>query len=146
MVRGIGRRWRQSSGNACLSATQYAYHAIIFILPSALRGLTAPSGSWLCNSNRYENFEGTLHFSRFLALRSMRFTANSAEPKRIVSLLKYDWQHFLRGRDALFSVRAGLVILPFAVFDERSHQFWSPRRDANRGAYVQRSTLGLNFF
>jgi hypothetical protein len=101
-VRGIGRRWRQSSGNACLSATQYAYHAIVFILPSTLRGLTAPSGSWVCNSNRYGNFEGALHFNRFLALRSMWYATNSAEPKRIVCLLKYDWQHFLRRKDALF--------------------------------------------
>src|ERR1700722_15633933 len=69
-VRGIGRRWRQSSGNACLSATQYAYHAIAFYPSKRAEGSNCPIRKLLCNSNRYVNFEGSLHFNRFLVLRS----------------------------------------------------------------------------
>ena len=63
---------------------------------SALKGLTAPSGSWLCNSNRYVYWWEAVHAIDF-ALAGCAMIANSTKPKRIVCLLKYDWQHFLRG-------------------------------------------------
>src|SRR6266550_3307603 len=63
---------------------------------SALKGLTAPSGSWLCNSNRYVYWWEAVHAIDF-ALAGCAMIANSTKPKRIVCLSKYDWQHFLRG-------------------------------------------------
>jgi hypothetical protein len=52
----------------------------------------------------------------------MRFTANSAEPKRIVSLSKYDWQYFLPREVHYFLCERLLGILYLARFDERSHE------------------------
>ena len=52
----------------------------------------------------------------------MRFVANSAEPKRIVSLLKYDWQYFLPRDVHYFLCERFLVIRHFGRFDERTYQ------------------------
>ena len=67
----------------------------VFTFQNTLRGLTAPSGSWLCYSNRYE-----VDWEAFHAIGLVRGNApelvNFTEPRGIVCLLKYDWQHFLR--------------------------------------------------
>jgi hypothetical protein len=75
----------------------------------------------------------------------MRFVANSAEPKRIVSLLKYDWQYFLPPKVHYFLCEGFLVILHFVRFDERAYQ---PDRPQDKRIVEFRATipLGLTFF
>src|ERR1700692_2377565 len=62
---------------------------------SALKGLTALQE--VGYETQTDTYIGGKLFMRLILFRqSTHCVANSTEPKRIVCLLKYDWQHFLR--------------------------------------------------